>query len=132
MVTLFSSPVCTPCRKAIKWLQENDIPYRERNIFADSLSENEFKQILTMSQNGIEGIISIHSKLFRELDIKLESLSLHELYKIIERYPRILRRPILIDNKNLQIGYNEEAIRRFLPRAIRKSNLEELLKMMNE
>ena len=33
MVTLFTSPSCTSCRKAKAWLQEHDIPYTERNIF---------------------------------------------------------------------------------------------------
>ena len=33
MVTLFTSPSCTSCRKAKTWLQEHDIPYTERNIF---------------------------------------------------------------------------------------------------
>ncbi|PXA61306.1 ArsC/Spx/MgsR family protein, partial [Staphylococcus pseudintermedius] len=27
-----------------------------------------------------------------------------------------LRRPIILDNKRLQVGYNEDEIRRFLPR----------------
>ncbi|HCZ2607605.1 TPA: glutaredoxin domain-containing protein, partial [Staphylococcus aureus] len=27
MVTLFTSPSCTSCRKAKAWLQEHDIPY---------------------------------------------------------------------------------------------------------
>ncbi|EGQ2676598.1 transcriptional regulator Spx, partial [Staphylococcus pseudintermedius] len=30
MVTLFTSPSCTSCRKAKAWLQEHDIPYTER------------------------------------------------------------------------------------------------------
>ncbi|HCZ2628976.1 TPA: transcriptional regulator Spx, partial [Staphylococcus aureus] len=37
MVTLFTSPSCTSCRKAKAWLQEHDIPYTERNIFSEHL-----------------------------------------------------------------------------------------------
>lgn len=33
MVTLYTSPSCTSCRKARAWLQENNIPYKERNLF---------------------------------------------------------------------------------------------------
>ena len=38
MVTLYTSPSCTSCRKAKAWLEEHDIPYKERNIFSEPLS----------------------------------------------------------------------------------------------
>ena len=45
MVTLYSSPSCTSCRKAKLWLEENHIPYTERNIFSDPLTIEEIKEI---------------------------------------------------------------------------------------
>ena len=46
MVVLFTSPSCTSCRKAKAWLQENDIPYTERNVFSEPLTLDEIKSIL--------------------------------------------------------------------------------------
>ena len=43
--------------------------------------------------------------------------------------PGILRRPIIIDEKRLQVGYNEDEIRRFLPRQVRTFHLEEAMKL---
>ena len=37
----------------------------------------------------------------------------------------MLRRPIIIDHKRLQVGYNEDEIRRFLPRKVRTLHLNE-------
>ena len=51
MVTLFTSPSCTSCRKARAWLEEHEIPYNERNIFSENLSEDEIKQILRMTED---------------------------------------------------------------------------------
>ena len=45
-VTLFTSPSCTSCRKAKAWLEEHDIPYKERNIFSEPLNIDEIKEIL--------------------------------------------------------------------------------------
>lgn len=45
MVTLYITPSCTSCRKARTWLEENNIPYEERNIFTDALTLNEIKSI---------------------------------------------------------------------------------------
>ena len=38
--------------------------------------------------------------------------------------PTILRRPLIIDNKRLQVGYNDDEIRKFLPRKMRKIQIE--------
>ncbi|MCQ2569696.1 MAG: transcriptional regulator Spx, partial [Limosilactobacillus sp.] len=39
-----------------------------------------------------------------------------------------IKRPILMDNKRLQIGYNSEEIRRFLPRSVRNYEIEQAQK----
>ncbi|MFC7371804.1 transcriptional regulator SpxA [Fictibacillus iocasae] len=132
MVTLFTSPSCTSCRKAKAWLKENDIPYSERNIFSEPLSIEEVKQILRMTEDGTDEIISTRSKTFQELDIQLESMPLQDLYKLIADNPGLLRRPIILDEKRLQVGYNEDEIRRFLPRKVRTFHLLEAQRLVNE
>jgi len=126
MVTLYTSPSCTSCRKAKQWLEEHNIEYRERNIFAEPIKIEEIKEILRMTEDGTDEIISTRSKVFQKLNIDLDSLPLKELYDIIRQNPGLLRRPIIIDEKRLQVGYNEDEIRRFLPRIVRTYNLKEV------
>ena len=64
-------------------------------------------------------------KFFQKLDIDVESISVSELLHLIEQYPSLLRRPIIIDTKRMQIGFNEDEIRAFLPRSYRKQELKE-------
>lgn len=130
MVKLYTSPSCTSCREARAWLEENDIAYEERNIFSDPLSSDEIKDILRMTENGTEEIISTRSKAFQELDLNLEEIGLNELFDLIQTTPGLLRRPIIMDEKRLQVGYNEDEIRRFLPRKVRKIELHEALRKM--
>lgn len=131
MVTLFSSPSCTSCRKAKAWLEEHEIPYKERNIFTEPLTIEEAKQILRMTENGTDEIISTRSKIFQELDVDLETMPLQDLFKLISEHPGLLRRPIIIDEKRLQVGYNEDEIRRFLPRRVRTFQLLEAQRLVN-
>ncbi|WP_096155129.1 MULTISPECIES: transcriptional regulator SpxA [Bacillus] len=131
MVTVYTSPSCTSCRKAKNWLEENDIPYVERNIFSESLSIDEIKEILRMTEEGTDEIISTRSKIFQKLNINVESMPLQELYKVIKEHPGLLRRPIIIDEKRLQVGYNEDEIRRFLPRKVRTYQLRQAQKLVN-
>ncbi|MCU7556428.1 MULTISPECIES: transcriptional regulator SpxA [Macrococcus] len=131
MVTLFTSPSCTSCRKAKAWLQEHDIPYTERNIFSENLSIDEIKAILRMTEDGTDEIISTRSKTFQKLNVDIDSLPLQELYEIIQKNPGLLRRPIILDEKRLQVGYNEDEIRRFLPRKVRTFQLLEAQRMVD-
>lgn len=131
MVKLLTSPSCTSCRKAKGWLEENDIPFEERNIFSSPLSVEEVKEIVRLTEDGTDEIISTRSKVFQELDVELENLPLQELFKLISEHPGLLRRPIIFDDKRLQVGYNEAEIRRFLPRKVRTFNLLEAQKMVN-
>lgn len=131
MVTLYTSPSCTSCRKAKAWLEEHEIPYTERNIFSEAMSLEEIKEILRMTEDGTDEIISTRSKTFQKLNVDLDSLPLQQLYEIIQGNPGLLRRPIIIDEKRLQVGYNEDEIRRFLPRKVRTYQLMEARKMVN-
>lgn len=125
MVTLYTSPSCTSCRKARAWLKQHNIPYVERNVFSDPLSLAEIKTILRMTENGTEDIISKRSKAYQSLKIDLDELPMTKLYELIAKTPGLLRRPIIIDDKRMQIGYNEDEIRRFLPRKVRAMELAE-------
>lgn len=126
MVILYTTPSCTSCRKAKAWLEENNIPYAEKNIFNELLSIQEIKDILKMTEEGTEEIISTRSKTFEDLNMDLDSIPLKELYEVIQKNPGLLRRPIIIDDKRLQVGYNEDEIRRFLPRKVRNFYLKEV------
>lgn len=130
-VTLFTSPSCTSCRKAKAWLEEHEIAYTERNIFSEPLNIDEIKQILRMTEDGTDEIISTRSKVFQQLNVDLESLPLKKLYELIQENPGLLRRPIILDEKRLQVGYNEDEIRRFLPRRVRAYQLLEARKLVN-
>ncbi|MDK6688059.1 transcriptional regulator SpxA [Aerococcus urinae] len=130
MVKLYTSPNCTSCRKARAWLEEHNIAYVERNIFQEPLSRDEIKEILRMTEDGTEEIISTRSKAFQELHIDLNEISLNELFDLIQENPGLLRRPIIMDEKRLQVGYNEDEIRRFLPREVRTIELHEALRKM--
>src|SRR5699024_5959036 len=111
MVTLYTSPSCTSCRKAKACLEEHDIGYRERNIFSEPLSLDESKEILRMTEDGTDEIISTRSKVFQKLDVNIDLLPLKDLFELIQKNPGIIRRPIILDDNRLQAGHNEDEIR---------------------
>ena len=131
MITLFTSPSCTFCRKAKAWLTEAGFPFEERNIFSNPLIKEELKEFLLLTENGTEELISTRSKVYEKLDIDLDDLSFNEFVELVEQRPGILRHPIITDSKRLQVGFNEEDIHQFTPRKIRRFDAKEkALKLM--
>ena len=108
MVDLYVSPSCTSCRKAKQWLEQHNIPYKERNIISDPLNREEIIHVLRMTEEGTEEIVSTRSKAFQELNIDLDDISMNELIDLIEKNPSLLRRPIILDDRRMQVGYNED------------------------
>lgn len=123
MVTLFLAPSSGSSRKAWAWLTAHQIPFVERNLAVEPLSLAEIKSILKMSENGTDDIISKRSKAYQALNIDLDELSLSQLTTLIQTHPSLVRRPIILDDKRMLVGYNEDEIRRFLPRQVRHLEL---------
>ncbi|QVK21724.1 transcriptional regulator Spx [Mycoplasmatota bacterium] len=115
MIQMYTTPSCGSCRKAKKWFNDRGIPFTEKNIFSVKMTQNEVMNILRNTENGVFDIISSRSKLIVNSDIDLNSLSMNELINFIIDNPSVLRRPIILSDTNIQIGYNEDDIRVFIP-----------------
>lgn len=129
MINLYVSSSCTSCRKARAWLKKHDIPFKERNIFSEPLTKEDIVNILRLTENGTEEIISTRSKAFQELHVNLDDLSIDQLLDLVEKNPSLLRRPIIMDDRRLQVGYNDDEIRHFLPRKVRRLELAKAQKL---
>ncbi|BDZ30185.1 Spx/MgsR family RNA polymerase-binding regulatory protein [Lactiplantibacillus sp. WILCCON 0030] len=125
-VNLYYSTSSKSSRSARAWLVANNIAFNERDIIANPLDRDELKQILRLTENGFEDIVSTRSKAFKALHIDLSELGFNQLLDLLVEKPQLLKRPIIYDGRRLQIGYNEEDIRAFLPRSVRKSELREI------
>ena len=123
MIIIYTSPSCSSCRKVKKWFDEQNIPFEERYIFSATLNKKELKEMLIKTENGTEDIISTRSKIIKEDNIDIDSMSIRELIEFIRENPSILKRPIIVDDRHIQVGYNEEEIRTFIPLARRYAHI---------
>lgn len=119
MIKIYVSPSCSSCKKVKQWFTEQKIPFEEKNIFGTSLREEELKDILTKSENGTDEIISKRSKVIKEQKVDVDSMTISEMIAFIRENPSVLKRPIMVDDHRIQVGYNKEEITTFIPKARR-------------
>ena len=119
MIQIYTTPSCASCRKAKKWFDQYKIPYSEKNIFSIKLSKDDIFRMLANSENGFDDIISTRSKVFKEKKLDPDSMNTKSLVEFIIENPSVLKRPIIINENELQVGYNNEDITIFLPKELR-------------
>ncbi len=119
LIQIYTTPSCASCRKAKKWFDQYKIPYSEKNIFSIKLSKEDIFRMLANSENGFEDIISTRSKVFKEKKLEPDGMSTQALVEFIIENPSVLKRPIIINENELQVGYNNEDITIFLPKELR-------------
>ncbi|MBF0843325.1 transcriptional regulator Spx, partial [Streptococcus danieliae] len=100
-------------------LTQHQLSYKEKNIGKDGLTREELMAILAKTDNGVASIVSSKNRYAKSLGVDLEDLPLSEVVDLILANPRILKSPIMVDAKRLQVGYKEDDIRAFLPRSVR-------------
>jgi len=119
MITIYTSASCSSCRKVKQWFDENKIPYKEKDIFKSVLNEEELKDILRKTENGTDDVISKRSNIIKEGNINIDDMKISELIQFIIKNPSILKRPIMVDDNRIQVGYNKIEMTSFIPAARR-------------
>ena len=110
-------------------MNEYNIPFVEKNISTTPITVEEIQEILSLTNEGTEEIISKKAYAIKKLKVDIDSLSMPQLYQVIQDNPGILRLPIIHDGRKLQVGYNDDEIRQFLPRWFRTTQFQNLLSM---
>lgn len=123
MIQLYTSPSCLSCRKVKKYFNKYGIKYVEKNILHTKLSKDDIFKMLQNSENGFDDIISVRSKVFKDSNIDINAMKIHELIDFIIENPTILKRPIIVTDYDLQVGYNDDDITLFLPEELREREL---------
>ena len=113
MIVIYTSPGCASCRKVRNYMKDNNLQYIEKNIFNTLLNDKEIKYLLSRTENGTDDLISKRSKIIQENNIDIDGMTISDLCTFVVNNPSILKRPIIIDSNNLQIGYDDEEIEVF-------------------
>ena len=120
IATIITGSTSLSTKKAKQWFEKNGIPFVERNIVREPLTIGELNNILRMTIEGTDEIIATRSKTFQELNGQLDDLPLTELFQLIHDHPALVKTPIIMDEKRLQVGFHADEIRQFIPRKTRK------------
>jgi arsenate reductase len=107
---VLSYPKCGTCQKAEKWLKANEIQYVNRPIKEQNPSVDELKLWLELSGLPISKFFNTSGLLYKEQNMKdkVKVLSPAELINILASNGLMVKRPILVSEGNVLVGFKEE------------------------
>ncbi|WP_215141149.1 Spx/MgsR family RNA polymerase-binding regulatory protein [Exiguobacterium qingdaonense] len=126
-VKVFTHTSCSSSRKTIDWLRDQKIPFIEKKLTDQGLSFGEFKEMLSLTENGTTDLLSVQKSVYKQAAEKLDEMSIRELYSFVSSNPHVLKSPIVFDHVRIQVGFSEKEIRTFIPRHDRIAELKRLL-----
>jgi arsenate reductase len=109
-------PKCTTCQKAKKWLDEHNIEYTFRDIKEDNPSYEELKEWFAKSGLPNKQLFNTSGLLYKSLQLKekLPSVSEDECLKLLATDGMLVKRPLVIADDVVLIGFKEDEWERYL------------------
>ena len=99
---------CSTCRKASKWLDQNNIKYQLRDIVMQPPSADILKLVLEKYSTDKKKIFNTRGKRFKLLDINIADLSNKKIIQLLSGNGKLIKRPLLVINqKRFLIGFKE-------------------------
>ena len=103
-------PKCSTCKKAEKFLKENNIEFINRNIVEENPSAEELA--LWMEKSGLEPrkFFNTSGVLYREMNLKdkIKTMSKEEMIEILSTNGMLAKRPLLVMDDKVLVGFKEE------------------------
>lgn len=118
MATLFVwYPKCTTCQKAKKWLEEQGENFQLRDIKEDKPTLEELRTWYQASGLPLKKFFNTSGLVYKSMQLKdkLPELSEEEQLELLASEGMLVKRPILVTDKGVTTGFQEDVWRTLLP-----------------
>ena len=102
-------PKCTTCQKAKKFLVDNGVIFTARHIKEENPNFDELKFWYKKSGLPLKKFFNTSGLLYKSMDLKnkLPQMSEEEQLKLLSTDGMLVKRPILITNDRILVGFRE-------------------------
>ena len=110
MLKFICYPKCTTCQKAKKWLDDNKIEYKLRDIKENNPTFEELSEWYKMSGLPLKKFFNTSGLLYKSMGLKdrLSAMSEEEQLKLLSTDGMLVKRPLLIGKDFVLVGFKEK------------------------
>ena len=102
-------PKCSTCRKAKKYLEENNVTFTDRHIVEDNPTAEELKGWIEKSGLPVKKFFNTSGKLYKDMDLKnkLADMTEEEQIQLLASNGMLVKRPLIIEDGRVLVGFKE-------------------------
>ena len=110
MIKLYGYTKCSTVKKAKNWLKENNLEFEDIDMVQNPPSKEELKSIYKTRGYDIKKFFNTSGMKYRELGLKdiVKTESDDKLLEILVSDGMLIKRPLLLDGKNVLLGFKED------------------------
>lgn len=103
-------PKCSTCQKAKKWLDSHEAVYTDRHIKEQNPTVEELQEWHQRSGLPLKKFFNTSGMLYKEMGLKdkLSSMSEEEQYALLAMDGMLVKRPILVSEDWVLVGFKEK------------------------
>lgn len=103
-------PKCTTCQGAKKWLDNKQLTFDTRDIKLENPTAAELKEWHLKSGYPLKKFFNTSGIKYKELELKdkLAAMPEEEQYKILASDGMLVKRPLIIDDSKILVGFKEK------------------------
>jgi len=116
---VYYNPRCITCRRAIDRLKVNKIEFELQDFFKERLSKEEIKSLLKTAGLSARDALRKKDKMYKELKLEEKNYSDDELIELMEKYPSLILRPIIVKDNKAVIANKPEIADAFCKRGMK-------------
>lgn len=100
-------PRCSTCKKAKKWLEENNLEFTEKDIVEDNPTFEELKEWYEKSELPLKRFFNTSGMKYRELKLKdkLPDMSEDKQLELLATDGMLVKRPIIVSDDVVLTGF---------------------------
>ena len=108
-VIFLEYPKCSTCQKAKKWLEAHEVSYQDRHIKEENPSAAELKEWHRRSGQPLKKFFNTSGLLYKSMQLKdkLPLMSEEEQYELLSSGGMLVKRPFIIKDEEVLIGFKE-------------------------
>jgi arsenate reductase len=110
-VKFYWKPNCTTCRKAKAWLREKGVAPEEVDL-NKGLSVDQLEHLI--GKRDYRQFLNTRNDLYRERGMRTNSPSREEAVRLMSEHPNLIKRPIVVKDSRVVLGFDEQAMAELL------------------
>lgn len=108
MTTFYCYSKCSTCKKAEKWLKEQQVSYNKIDLVEQPLTKAQMLDFFAKSDQNLRYFFNTSGIDYRKMKLKdkIDTMSKEQAAELMSQNGKLIKRPLMVDDTKVTCGFN--------------------------